>query len=90
MAKKTFTIDSAGVTAGQALDDISTVAKIQGDLGGAEVFIEASDTDGDYVTVSGGAIPQNVIETCRLPAGWYVRARVVLGDGTPSATLTIE
>ena len=90
MAKKTFTINSVGTTTGQQLDATSTVAKLQGDLAGADVFVEASDTDGNYVTVSGGPVPQNVIETLRLPLGWYVRAKVVLGDGTPNATLTIE
>ena len=92
MAKKTFTINSAGTTAGQQLDAQSVAAKLQGTLSGASVFVEASDTDGNYVNVSGGPIQQNEITSMSIPAGWYVRARVVGTDpdNSPSATLTVE
>lgn len=92
MAKKTFTIDAAGVTAGQELDATSTAAKLQGNLNGATVFIEASDTDSNYVDVTGGPIAQNAVTTLGIPSGWYVRARVALRDSgsTPDATLVIE
>jgi hypothetical protein len=89
MAKKTFTVNAAGVTTGQALDAASTVAKITGDLNGAEVYLEASDTDGSYVTVTGGPLAQDSVTSLALPSGWYVRTRTVLQGDAPSATVTV-
>ena len=90
MAAKTFTITTAGSTAGQQIDDNTVAVYILGQIKDGGVQIQSSPTNSNFVNLTGTSslIAGNSVSSIAIPGGWF--ARVVTTGFTPTITVVVQ